>query len=132
MIRRLGFFEEHDDNEPAASGTSLFAALAGQPAPDEERVLAYLTSGEEIYSVMGPEKDLISGDWIATGGCLYTDGEWVWRGYLVHYLEHHHVALPQDFLDYVRKRDYRAPVVSDERSREIMSEIFPSRPSPWS
>ncbi|MFI1742412.1 hypothetical protein [Streptomyces sioyaensis] len=133
MIQRLGYFEEHDDSgEPLARGTSLAAAMASPSVPDEERVLSYLASGVEIYSVMGPEEDVISGEWIADGGCLFTDGEWVWHGYLVHYLSCYHISLPDEFLDHVRKSEYKAPVVPDERAREIMAELFPKRPSPWS
>lgn len=131
MIRRLGYFEEHDDvGEFATWGTSLAAAMAGPSAPDEERALSYLAGGVEIYSVMGPEEDAISGEWIADGGCLFTDGEWVWHGYLVHYLSRYHISLPEEFLDHVRKSEYKAPVVPDERAREIMAELFPKRPSP--
>ncbi|MFB7630704.1 hypothetical protein ACFC0M_07120 [Streptomyces sp. NPDC056149] len=132
MIRRLGYFEEHDDSDgPVTRDTSLAAARTGPSAPDEERVLSYLAGGVEIYTVMGPEEDMVSGEWIADGGCLFTDGEWVWHGYLVHYLSRYHISLPDEFLDHVRKSEYKAPVVPDERAREIMAELFPNRPSTW-
>ncbi|MFE7314143.1 hypothetical protein ACFU7T_13735 [Streptomyces sp. NPDC057555] len=94
-------------------------------------MLSYLTGGVEIYAVMGPEEDVISGERIVDGGCLFTDGEWAWHGYLTRYLSRYHIALPDEFLDRVRESEYKAPAVSVERAREIMNELFPDRPSSW-
>ncbi|MFI0262541.1 hypothetical protein ACH4OW_26280 [Streptomyces sp. NPDC017056] len=134
MIRRVGFFAEgNEDGDPAVYSASLTLAMEGPPAPDEDRILSYLEDGEEIFSTMGAERDAISRDeWIGGAGSLLTDGEWVWPVDLVYYLSRYHIALPADFLDHVRKSGYQAPRVPDDRSREIMAELFPRRPSPWS
>ncbi|WP_143048057.1 MULTISPECIES: hypothetical protein [unclassified Streptomyces] len=134
MIRRVGFFAEvNEDGDPAVYSESLTQAMDGPPAPDEDRILSYLKGGEEIFSTMGAEGDVISeGEWVGGAGSLVTDGEWVWPVDLVHYLSRYHIALPIDFLDHVRKVEYPAPVVPDERAREIMVELFPKRLSPWS
>lgn len=80
---------------------------------------------------MGAERDAISRDeWIGGAGSLMTDGEWVWSVDLVYYLSRYHIALPADFLDHVRKSGYQAPRVPDDRSREIMAELFPRRLPP--
>ncbi|WP_432146076.1 hypothetical protein [Streptomyces sp. bgisy084] len=107
--------------------------MDGPPAPDEDRILSYLKGGEEIFSTMGAERDVISQDeWVSGDGSLVTDGEWVWPVDLAHYLSRYRIALPGDFLDHVRKAEYQAPVVPDERAREVMVELFPKRPSLWS
>ncbi|MGA5559764.1 hypothetical protein ACPCUV_01015 [Streptomyces platensis] len=133
MIRRVGFFAEgNEDGDPAVYSESLTQAIDGPPAPDEDQILSYLKGGEEIFSTMGAERDVISGDeWVGGAGSLVTDGEWVWPVDLVHYLSRYHIALPVDFLEHVRKSEYRAPAVSGERAREVMTELFPKRPSPW-
>jgi hypothetical protein len=40
--------------------------------------------------------------------CL-TDGSWVWPEGLVHYVEVHHVRLPEEFIQEVQQRDWQIP-----------------------
>ncbi|WP_162660258.1 hypothetical protein [Tuwongella immobilis] len=37
----------------------------------------------------------------------YSDGEWMWFGHTIHYVEHHHVLLPEEFVQRVRELNYR-------------------------
>ncbi|NEA39870.1 hypothetical protein G3I42_11405 [Streptomyces sp. SID11385] len=46
---------------------------------------------------------------------LLTDGTWVWRLDLAHYVAHAHVRLPADFLSAVRARAYVPPEVDADR-----------------
>ncbi|WP_333767528.1 hypothetical protein [Streptomyces sp. IBSBF 2435] len=94
---------------------------------DEDSVVAYLESAREIYSTMGAEQDVLTGDkWISGAGSLMTDGTWIWPIDLAHYVRRHHAALPAEFLDHIRARSYTVPSVEHERAKEIFLAEFPN------
>ncbi|MEV7686430.1 hypothetical protein ACFW1F_22570 [Streptomyces bungoensis] len=127
MIRRVGFYREIGGQGAGAHDTpSLRDAVRDSGPWDEDRVLAYLESGLEIYSTMGAERDVLTGDeWITGAGSLVTDGTWLWPTDLVHYVRRHHAVLPQEFLDHIRTNDYTVAAVPDELARHIFQEEFP-------
>jgi hypothetical protein len=51
-----------------------------------------------------------------------TDGEWLWRDDLAHYVERHHVRLPEDFLESVRANGYQIPEITETTLRERSEE----------
>ncbi|MFF4209054.1 hypothetical protein ACFYZE_06755 [Streptomyces sp. NPDC001796] len=126
MIKRVGFFRElggHGDR--SASVPSLRDAVRPTGEWDEDRVIAYLESSTEIYSTMGAERDVITGDeWISGAGSLVTDGTWLWPVELAHYVRNHHLALPAEFVDHIRANDYTSPALSHEQALEIFNEYF--------
>ena len=134
MVRYVGFFREgNESGDPSLYRDSLRSAAEGPAAPDEDRILQYLMSGTEIFSTMGVERDVLDGEkWIGGAGSLVTDGEWVWPVDLVHYLEHYHIALPEEFLARVRGAGYLMKPIDDARIREVDKEVFPNPPpNPW-
>ncbi|MFE0351279.1 hypothetical protein [Streptomyces griseoluteus] len=127
MIKRAGFYREIGGQATTADDApSLRDAVRDGGPWDEHRVLAYLESALEIYSTMGAERDVLTGEeWIVGSGSLMTDGTWLWPVDLMHYVRRHHAALPQEFLDHIRANNYTVPVVPDERARHIFQEEFP-------
>ncbi|MEV7124815.1 hypothetical protein [Streptomyces sp. NPDC093260] len=127
MIKRAGFYREIGGRATTADvAPSLRGAVQDVGPWDEDRVLAYLESGLEIYSTMGAERDVLTGEeWIAGSGSLMTDGTWLWPVDLTHYVRRHHAALPQEFLDHIRANDYTVPAVPDEQARRVFWEEFP-------
>ncbi|MFF8593726.1 hypothetical protein ACF061_20215 [Streptomyces sp. NPDC015220] len=127
MIKRAGFYREIGGRATTADDApSLRDAVQDSGPWDEDRVLAYLESGLEIYSTMGAERDVLTGEeWIAGSGSLMTDGTWLWPVDLTHYVRRHHAALPQEFLDHIRANDYTVPAVPDEQARRVFWEEFP-------
>lgn len=126
MIKRVGFYQEFGEHgDPSASAPSLRDAVRTAGEWDEDRIVAYLESSPEIYSAMGAERDVITGDvWIPGAGSLVTDGTWLWPVELAHYVRRHHIALPAEFVAHIRGNDYAGPVVSHERALEIFNEHF--------
>ncbi|MFF9285793.1 hypothetical protein [Streptomyces griseosporeus] len=126
MINRVGFYREFGDHGGSSvSAPSVRDAVRAAGEWDEERIVAYLESSTEIYSTMGAEQDVITGDtWIAGAGSLVTDGTWLWLAELAHYVRHHHVSLPAEFLTHIRNNAYASPAVSHERALEIFNEYF--------
>ncbi|MGW0087223.1 hypothetical protein [Streptomyces sp. NPDC003393] len=127
MIKRGGFFREIGGQAPTADDApSLRDAVQDSGPWDEDRILTYLESGLEIYSTMGAERDVLTGEeWILGSGSLMTDGTWLWPVDLTHYVRRHHAALPQGFLSYIRTNNYTVPAVPDEQARHIFKVEFP-------
>lgn len=62
-----------------------------------------------------------------SSGCssLVTDGAWLWRKDFPHYLEVHHVSLPETFLDHVRGLCYRMPTIDVAQFAPHYDETMP-------
>lgn len=129
MIKRVGFFREFEPQDADLSAPSIHDAVRPHGMDDESGILAYLSSGTEIFSTMGAERDVITGDeWIPGAGSLVTDGTWMWPVELHHYVKRYHAELPEDFLATIRSTRYTAPAVSRDRVEEIVREVFGGLP----
>jgi hypothetical protein len=56
-----------------------------------------------------------------------TSTEWLWREDLAYYAGRHNVALPDDFLALIRRRDYAVPEVDEptlERCTEFANRLM--------
>ncbi|MEU0278418.1 hypothetical protein [Streptomyces sp. NPDC006195] len=125
MIKRVGFYREFESQDPNDSAPSIHDAVRLHALYDEPRILEYISSGTEIFSAMGAERDVISHDeWIPGAGSLVTDGTWLWPVELQHYVHRYHVELPDDFMAAVRASKYIAPTVLRGRAEEIVREVF--------
>lgn len=130
MTKRAGFYRETYSSGAPADAPSVHDAVRDAGPRDEDSVVAYLESAEEIWTTMGAGRDAVTDDeWIAGAGSLLTDGTWLWPVDLVHYVRRHHAALPAEFLDHIRAGGYTVPVVSRERGLEIFHEEFPDAPA---
>ncbi|MFI6699367.1 hypothetical protein ACIBJC_10420 [Streptomyces sp. NPDC050509] len=113
MLGLLGFYDELDAGPGAGQPNgSLPEAVRPTGEPDEASLVAYLDAGHYLIDVMEFGRDVITGDpHRHSPGCssLLTDGTWLWRQDLPHYVETHHVALPEAFTEHVRGKDYRMP-----------------------
>ncbi|MEJ1196842.1 MULTISPECIES: hypothetical protein [unclassified Streptomyces] len=124
MIRPAGFFAELSPGWGLPMDGSIKDAVRPSGEPDESDIVSYLMNGTGLWSemsagpdVLDPERPLLTGI-----GSLYTDGEWIWRGDLSHYVSTHHVALPLKFLTRIRELNYSPPTVPDSRLTEIATE----------
>ncbi|MFD5570734.1 hypothetical protein [Streptomyces cadmiisoli] len=124
MIRPAGFFSELSPGWGLPVDGSIRDAVGAPREPDEDSIVAYLRKGTGIWSEMGAEPDVLNpeGPTLTGAGSLYTDGEWIWREDLAHYVAKYHVALPADFLVHVRALNHVAPEVPERRLIEIASE----------
>jgi hypothetical protein len=132
MLRLLGFFEEFqshtDRDEVYVSGGTLKAKRRETGEMDEQRLVEYLDSGYMVLPLMEGCPDVLSGaaHRRAGGGSSHlTDGEWLWRQDLAHYVEQYHVELPPEFLAHVRGVGYRLPVVRTADFKPAYEEILP-------
>ncbi|EFL15239.1 hypothetical protein [Streptomyces sp. C] len=123
-MKILGFYAEL---WPPAAGSpegSIEDFVRESPEPDEAAILRYLDDGCEILSFMGSVKDVLgSGERIVGGDNILTDGEWVWRGDLWYYVLTYHLALPAEFLQQVRARQYLTSDVSSEQRVAVYEQM---------
>ncbi|MDH6539430.1 hypothetical protein [Streptomyces sp. SPB4] len=123
-MKIVGFCEEL---WPAAAGVpdgSVKDFIRESAQSDESAILDYLDNGYEILSFMGSVKDVLgSGERVVGGDNILTDGEWVWRGDLWFYVLTYHLALPAEFLQQVRARQYLMPDVDNAQRVAVYEQV---------
>jgi hypothetical protein len=118
-MKTVGFFHELWSTDKLEPQPSLLRAVNEEPAPDEAELVRYLKSGHVLVDMMDTMRDVVSGDeWILAASTTLTDGEWLWRDDLAHYVRRHHVRLPEEFMACVRANGYRVPDVDEATLRE--------------
>ncbi|MFJ7331746.1 hypothetical protein ACIQU3_00640 [Streptomyces sp. NPDC101110] len=121
MIRPAGFFSELSPGWGLTETGSIRDAIRPSGEPDENRILEYLRNGTGIWSEMSAGPDVLDPDGpdLPGIGSMYTDGTWLWREDLRHYVATYHVALPDEFVKHIRDMDYTAPAVPESRLIDI-------------
>jgi hypothetical protein len=127
MLKPLGFFEEIFSDAPeGVSAGPLLEAIPDTLPPDSVDIARYLKNGHEIFDTMGAERDVVTGGkWILGAASLQTDGEWVWRFDLAHYVRRYGVRLPAEFIQHARDLRYTVPDVPESLLSELTDEILP-------
>ncbi|MFG2346758.1 hypothetical protein [Streptomyces phaeochromogenes] len=125
MIRTVGFFREQPAQWGIKNEESIHGLVRKRGETDENEIAAYLVNGVDIFSEMGAEADVLSeeGFLIAGGASLKTDGEWVWRYDLPHYVTEYHLALPEEFLRRIRDLNYAVPQLDEDTLFTILEEV---------
>jgi hypothetical protein len=114
VLGLLGFYDEFDGRSGCPNG-SIHDAVRSVVEADEADLVAYLDAGHVLIDVMEAGCDVITGaPHRNSPGCssLVTDGAWLWRQDFPHYLETHHVSLPEAFVEHVRGLNYRMPSIT--------------------
>ncbi|MEU8927299.1 hypothetical protein AB0D10_41345 [Kitasatospora sp. NPDC048545] len=127
VLGLLGFYDELDNRSGQPNG-SIRDAVRPVGEPDEMDLVAYLDAGHVLIDVMEAGHDVITGSTHRhSPGCssLVTDGEWLWRQDFPHYVETHHVSLPDAFLEHVRGLNYRIPAVTVAQFAPHYNETMP-------
>ena len=114
-MRRVGFFREFYPNR--SSLPWLREHISTRRIRSESKIVEYLRSGHMLAGVMEGMLDIVDGTPFPEGsGCssLLTDGIWLWRQDLAHYVERHHVGLPDDFVAALVESGFRMPDLSPQ------------------
>lgn len=123
-MKIAGFFRELWSPTFGAPVGSVHDFIAPTPYSDESNIADYLRFGYEILSVMGTAVDVLDHEReFVSGDSLLTDGEWVWRADLRHYVRIHHVLLPDEFVSRIREHKYSMPAVEQPRLLEAVDFI---------
>lgn len=107
--RRIGSDDRHIDAQPFG----ISPAEAG-------RLEYYFRNAAPVVLSPGMIPDpFVDDPSVVVSVGVMTDGVWVWPLAWADYVRMHGVSPPDDFLEYVRSRDYVPAVVTDERMLEI-------------
>ncbi|WP_128375961.1 hypothetical protein [Streptomyces cavernae] len=125
MIRTFGFFREQSQQWGIENSDSIRDFVRPVGEKDENEIVSYLVNGADIFSEMGAEVDVLSPDGfaIAGGASLKTDGAWVWRYDLPHYVADYHLALPEEFVRRIRELDYTVPQLDENTLFSVLEEV---------
>ncbi|MFH9133078.1 hypothetical protein [Streptomyces sp. NPDC017524] len=119
-----GFFEEL---WPPPFGTpvgSIKDNVAAHRHGDAKEIIQYLSSGHDLFSVMGSSEDVMgSGETVLGGDSIHSDGAWIWRGDLCFYLRKYHVRLPNTFLAHVREKQYSMSAGKEIELRKLAQKV---------
>jgi hypothetical protein len=127
VLGLLGFYDELD-NRPGQPNGSIRDAVRPVGEPDEADLVAYLDAGHVLIDVMEAGRDAITGNAHRhSPGCssLMTDGGWLWRQDFPHYVETHHVSLPDAFINHVRGLNYQTPIITVAQFAPCYDETMP-------
>jgi hypothetical protein len=123
-MRLLGFFAELHDGEHWSYTGSILEATRPVSLPDETSILEYLKQGLPVVDFMEATQDVINRDQYVLGGSsILTDGVWLWREDLSHYLARYHLQLDSDFLHHAAANSYRTPKVPPDVMNQIIDEV---------
>jgi hypothetical protein len=108
-------FIEFGPVKQAEPQESIKAHVGPAPLEDVDQVVAYLRSGHPLIDMMDVQEDVFDSSRrpIMNGSSIATDGDWLWRDDLAYYVRRHNVALPDEFLQLIRQRNYTVPDVDE-------------------
>lgn len=107
QLKRIGYYYQL----PEMDRLHILKLLAHkEPLPDEEAIADYLDAGLLIAAVPGVEDDPLLPDAPIAGALhVLTDGEYAWPKTLSYWVRRHHLLLPKEFLEHMRRAAYRLP-----------------------
>jgi hypothetical protein len=120
-VKAVGFWRHTDGTFPEYPQPQTLVR-PGWHAAELKHIIAYLSSGYNAHP------DFLFCGWSTCrfAGCLegvyngsreFTDGEWGWPEGLAHYVEHHAVILPEEFITTMRDNHWHAPPSPDPPHR---------------
>ncbi len=118
-LRPVGFWREHcSDIFP-----SIFdAEIKNMEISDLDKINNYLVNSPICVASPGIVHSAFNKDRIVGTSSIRTDGRWVWHDTLPYYVREHGIALPQEFLEHMRHRNYVPPREDEVEMEEL---IFP-------
>jgi hypothetical protein len=122
-LRPVGFFEELGLASHYVG--KMQKMIQGQASANERMVIDYLKSGYVLLDAPETAVDAIDGRArIAGASSLVSDGTWLWRLDLVHYLSKYHLSLPGDFIEHLAQRNYLMSELSESDLEIITTEAI--------
>ncbi len=113
----LGFFREFKSGR--SNNDSIRDFVSSEPSRHKAIILSYLRLGDRMGWTMEKSPDVIDGTHQPDSASPVTDGHWVWRADLAHYVEKYNLRLPQEFIDTVVARNGIPPEITPDEHRRI-------------
>ena len=91
---------------------------------DKDKFIVYLKNNVNgLAGYMGEFTCLMDPDHIAYSESYNTDGVWVWTTQMIHYIECHHLVIPEDFRAHIEKNNFIMPVLTEEKLEAIVEKL---------
>jgi len=117
-LRSYGLFRDLPFGERGEP--SLREAIGLEPLADQRRICDYLRAGIPYATVPAVTFDILSPDHSALGPLRYlTDGEWLWRSDLAHYVERYHCRVAGEFIEHMRAQNWLLPAAAEVNLEEL-------------
>lgn len=121
-MQAVEMFAEQWPNATPGQLPSIMDAIGGPTLPDADQVTLYLKSGHTLMSMMDVDDDIVDGAETILSGCsILTDGSWMWRKDLEHYVRRHNLRLPDNLLANIRSNNYQVPSIDPAARPEYVS-----------
>lgn len=107
----VGFYRELTTCPEAQQGmVSIMDGVAESPQEHEEKMVVYLRKGICLGARGGYVNDVLDpSSRIPLVPHLYTDGTYLWRLDIAHYVEKYHLRLPTDFIRHMASMNWQPP-----------------------
>lgn len=118
-LHQVGFFPELNHGHPTAP--TIHNRLPAHHVPNIPHIVTYLNAGTVYAVAAGPTLDIFKhpARHIIGPLSLHTDGTWLWPSDLAYYVQHYHVALPDDFIAHMRAQHWTPPQLSEDQVRTL-------------
>lgn len=122
---KLKFIEIFDESKSIGEQASnLKDFVNAQPLENESEILSYLEKGIILFLRPVAVFDCLGDTGKFVGGAnIYTDGNWLWKGYLPYFIKNYHVSLPMDFVEHARSNNWTLPEVSKKEEKLLAEEV---------
>ena len=131
-LKRVGFW--WSDNEPELPHPRDYVDQAWDPS-ERDRVLSYLKRCYHLtrFALGCSWCRFGCGSGLEMGNGECTDGVWLFPEGFLHYVRHHAVKPPPDFLEHMRKMNFRVPKHTRGRLvTDSFGRLSRRKPLPWS
>ena len=75
--------------------------LEPQPYLGKDKIVNFLTKGEQLFAKLGHDVDVFSGETIPISPVVLQAGGFEWPAILAYYVDKYNLRLPKDFEDYI-------------------------------
>jgi len=108
----VGFYHEFRGGKPYEP--SLRDFVQERADSNEPNIIQYLNAGKVLFATGGVVSDVLDPRFGIIGPPhVLTDGIYAWPATLAHYIKHHHVRLPDEFIAHMTASNWVAPVEID-------------------
>lgn len=106
-LKRIGFFRELRHGMPEAQ--QINSLVSEKPQENEELIINYLKEGVLFIATTGFVEDVLKPGQLICCPHILTDGVWAWPADLAYYVEKYHVQLPNEFVKFMKGRNWIVP-----------------------
>lgn len=121
MVKQVSVFQPGQDRSDAGAQPTLNEKRLS--SEETSLVGAYLEAGTVVMHTTARGIDVLGNNEQVVPMTIRTDGTYVWTGPVAYYVKTYGVAPDEEFLEYVRAREYKMRV-PDDSEVEAAAEVF--------